>query len=397
VLCALRDPEPMSGPSTDKRPLIAHLVFRFDYGGLENGIVNLVNGLREDLFRHAVIALTEASDFRRRIQRSDVTVHSIQKQPGKDPRAYLRLFRLIRSLRPSILHSRNLGTLEGALLARLAGVPARIHGEHGWDVYDPDGTNRKYRALRRAINPAVSQFVTVSKELQQWLVQRVGIRDSKVIRICNGVDTERFAIRDDAARRQLPPELSAPGTMIVGSVTRFSEIKDPLNLVRAFVEARRSSQGQALRLVMLGDGDLRPRAEQMLQESGNAAAAWLPGSRDDVPALMRAMDVFVLGSRREGISNTVLEAMATGLPVIASAVGGNLELVQDQVTGVLTPPGESASIARALLSYAARPQLRLEHGRLARLRAEQEYSLRRMLMDYETLYRSHSALALEAA
>jgi glycosyltransferase involved in cell wall biosynthesis len=111
---------------------------------------------------------------------------------------------------------------------------------------------------------------------------------------------------------------------------------------------------------------------------------------------MRAMDIFVLGSRREGISNTVLEAMSSGLPVIASAVGGNLELIQDQVTGVLTPPGDSATIARALLHYVAHPELRIEHGRLARLRAEREYSLRRMLSDYEKLYRSQSGMA-EAA
>jgi len=145
----------------DKRPLIAHVVFRFDYGGLENGIVNIVNGLPEQLFRHAIIAMTEASDFRRRIGRDDVEVHALNKQPGKDPASYLRLFRLIRRLRPAILHTRNFGTLEGALVGRIAGAACRIHGEHGWDVYDPDGTNRKYRAVRRAISPAVSRFVTV--------------------------------------------------------------------------------------------------------------------------------------------------------------------------------------------------------------------------------------------
>jgi len=373
------------------------VVFRFDYGGLENGIVNIVNGLPEQLFRHAIIAMTEASDFRRRIGRDDVEVHALNKQPGKDPASYLRLFRLIRRLRPAILHTRNFGTLEGALVGRIAGAACRIHGEHGWDVYDPDGTNRKYRAVRRAISPAVSRFVTVSKELQQYLIDRVGIPAPKVTRICNGVDTDRFRPREDAARALLPAERFPPGAVIVGSVTRFSEIKDPMNLVRAFIEARRSGEGAALRLLMLGDGPLRAQAEQMLAESGNASAAWLPGSRDDVAALMRAMDVFVLGSLREGISNTVLEAMASGLPVVASAVGGNLELIQNQTTGVLTPPGDSAAIAQVLLHYAREPQRRLEHGRQARERAVREYSLRRMLADYENLYRLHSGLTLEAA
>ena len=381
----------------DKRPLIAHVVFRFDYGGLENGIVNIVNGLPEGLFRHVIIAMTEASDFRRRIRRDDIEVHALNKQPGKDPLAYLRLFRLIRQLQPAILHTRNLGTLEGALIGRVAGAACRIHGEHGWDVYDPDGTNRKYRTMRRVISPAVSRFVTVSKELQGYLIERVGIPAPKVTRICNGVDTDRFLPREDAARALLPAARFPAGTIVVGSVTRFSEIKDPLNLVRAFIEARCASEGEALRLLMVGDGPLRPKAEQLLAESGNSSAAWLPGSRDDVAALMRAMDVFVLGSLREGISNTVLEAMSSALPVVASAVGGNLELIQNQTTGVLLPPGDSAAIAQVLLQYAREPQRRLQHGRDARERAEREYSLRRMLTDYENLYRMHSGLSLEAA
>jgi sugar transferase, PEP-CTERM/EpsH1 system associated len=376
----------------DMRPLIAHVVFRFDYGGLENGVVNVVNGLPERLFRHTIIALTETSDFRRRIRRDDVEVHALNKQPGKDPGAYLRLFRLLRRLRPAILHTRNVGTLEGALVGRIAGTACRIHGEHGWDTHDPDGTNRKYRLLRRAMNPAINAFVTVSEELQRWLVERIGIAPAKVTRICNGVDVERFRMRSDDARALLPPERFPAGTIVVGSVTRFSEIKDPLNLVHAFIEARRARGGESLRLLMLGDGSLRAPAEQLLAQAGLSAEAWLPGSRDDVPALMRAMDVFVLGSRREGISNTVLEAMASGLPVIASAVGGNLELVRPGETGMLVPPGEPAAITAALLDYVAHRDLRVQHGSRARARVEHEYSLRRMLADYERLYRMHTQM-----
>jgi len=386
---------PSSAAAPDARPLVAHLVFRFDYGGLENGVVNVVNGLPEDGFRHAIVALTRATDFRQRIRRPDVEVHELDKQPGRDPGAYLRLFRLMQRLRPAILHTRNLGTLEGALVARMAGVRARVHGEHGWDTHDPHGTSRKHRLLRRMINPSVDRFVAVSQELQQWLTDDIGVPAARVSRICNGVDTDRFVPASTGGRARLPAERFPPQAITIGSVTRFSEIKDPLALVRAFIAARRAPGGQELCLMMLGDGPLRPQAEQMLRESGDAAAAWLPGSRDDVAELMRAMDVFVLGSRREGISNTVLEAMATGLPVIASAVGGNLELIQDGTTGMLTAPGDSDAIAAALLVYASQPALRQEHGRMARQRAEREYSLRRMLSAYEQLYRSQSAFVTE--
>ena len=179
-------------PGIGEPPLVAHVVFRFDVGGLENGVVNLINRLPADEIRHAVIALTEATDFRRRVRRPDVVIHELHKQPGKDPAAYLRLFRLLRELRPAVVHTRNFGTLDCQTVACLAGVPLRIHGEHGWDIHDPDGTNRKYRMMRRAIAPLIHRFVTVSRDLERYLVETVGVAAGKVQRICNGVDTERF-------------------------------------------------------------------------------------------------------------------------------------------------------------------------------------------------------------
>lgn len=384
-------------PARDPRPLIAHIVFRFDYGGLENGVVNVINGLPEDAFRHTVIALSECTDFKARIRRRDVTVHALGKQAGKDPGAYLRLYRLLRKIRPDITHSRNLATLESAVVARLAGVPQRIHGEHGWDIYDPDGTNRKYRAMRRLASPAIGRFVTVSRELEKWLTDFVGIRASKITRICNGVDTEKFRRVEGGPRTLLPEPLRAPGMVVFGSVLRFSPIKDPLNLVRAFIAARRDASGASIRLAMIGDGAIRTDAERLLREAGLAQDAWLPGARDDVPALLREMDVYVLGSLREGISNTVLESMSTGLPVIATRTGGNIELVNDGITGRLIAPGSPDELAAAMLAYARDSNMRRVHGAAARERIEKEYSLRRMLRDYEALYRACSVQVGEAA
>ena len=376
------------------RPLIAHVVFRFDVGGLENGVANLVNRLPAEEFRHAIIALTEVTDFRARIRRDDVTFHALNKRAGKDPGAYLRLYRLLRRLRPDVVHTRNLGTLDCQLVARVAGVPVRIHGEHGWDIYDPDGTNPRYIRRRRVLGPVVHRFVAVSRELEEWLVQRVGIPRHKVSRICNGVDTARFRPRAEgaAAAADLPVDRFPSGSVIVASVTRFEPIKDPLNLVRAFIEARKRlrEEGSAvdLRLLMIGDGPLRPDALRLLEGSGEANAAWLPGSRGEIDAWLRAAHVFALGSRREGISNTVLEALASGLPVIASATGGNLELVEAGVTGMLVPPSDPAALAEAIVRYASDAGLRTQHGLAARARAEQHFSLDGMIAAYRALYHS---------
>jgi sugar transferase (PEP-CTERM/EpsH1 system associated) len=384
-------------PAADDRPLIAHVLLRFDYGGLENGVVNVINGLPQGEFRHAVVALTEATAFARRLERADVGVYALNKRPGNDPLALLRLYRVLRALKPAVVHTRNLAALEGALVARLAGAPSRVHGEHGWDVHDPEGRSRKYRALRRLLSPSIQRFVAVSAELEEWLVEAVGIPRAKVLRICNGVDTRRFRPSSGEARTLLPVERCGPGCVVVGSVTRFSAIKDPLNLVQAFIAARRDPQGATLRLVMVGDGALKADAERMLQEAGCARDAWLPGSRDDVAPLLRELDVFVLGSAREGISNTVLEAMATGLPVIASATGGNLELLEDGATGRLVAPRERGALAQALLTYAGDPAMRAAHGRAARARAEQRYSLTGMIAAYQSLYESQCGSAREAA
>src|SRR5690606_5551515 len=140
-----------------------HVVYGFDTGGLENGIVNLVNNLPTARFRHAIVALTHcAPTFSARIRREDVTFIELDKPPGHAFRLYPRLLRLFREHRPAIVHTRNLAALESQLPACLARVPARIHGEHGWDVADPNGAGRKNRLLRRLYKPFVQRYIALS-------------------------------------------------------------------------------------------------------------------------------------------------------------------------------------------------------------------------------------------
>ena len=376
------------GPAEkDQRRLIVHIVFRFDYGGLENGLVNLIHGTSGSGLRHTVIALTDATSFAERLP-ADVPVHCLGKRPGKDPAAYLRLYRLLRRLKPHVVHTRNIGTLDCALIAFVARVPIRVHGEHGWDVFDPDGSNRKYRLMRRVLSLFVHRIVTVSDDLRCWLVQTVGIPDTKVQHICNGVDTGRFRPRSERDRSVVPAQCTANGGVVVGSVTRFSAIKDPMNLVEAFValSAVTAESGQAATLVMVGDGELHERARNRLAEAGLSGRAWLPGSRDDVPELLRSLDLFVLGSLKEGISNTILEAMASGLPIIASDAGGNAELINPGVNGELVPPGDRGGLARRLAAYIGDPDLRKTHGKASRARALSQFSLDGMIDKYRSMY-----------
>jgi sugar transferase (PEP-CTERM/EpsH1 system associated) len=365
-----------------RKLLVAHVLFRFDYGGLENGVVNLVNRLPAERFDHAIVALTEATDFRNRVRRSDVAVHALGKRPGNDPRMYWRLYRLLRRLRPDIVHTRNFGTLDCSFIAWLAGVPRRIHGEHGWDINDPDGTVRKYQLLRRVFGLWVQRWLTVSRDLSRWLAERCRIPATRIGQIYNGVDTERF--------RPTTHPAASPSVVTIGTVTRFQPIKDPLNLARAYIHARRLLTDHAieLRLVLAGDGDLRKEVEAVLAAAGASSQVQFLGSRDDVAALLPTFDVFVLASRREGISNTILEAMACGLPVIATATGGNLEIVEDGTTGTLVPVQDAAALGAAIARYALDAALRRAHGQAGRQRAEQRYALDTMVGQYADCYLS---------
>lgn len=368
--------------------LVMHVVYRFSVGGLENGVVNLINRMPGQKFRHCVVALTECEpDFTTRVTTPDVEFISLHKPPGHGFKLYPRLYQLFREQRPLIVHTRNLAALEAAVPAWAAGVGARVHGEHGWDTSDPAGLRHKYRLLRRAYSPFVNRYVALSGQLEAYLVDRVGIAPRRVERICNGVDTLRFHSAGMRSALSGSPFGDDPATVIVGTVGRLQTVKDQLNLVRAFAIARSHGEnGQRLRLLIAGDGPLRADIEAEIRAGALEKVVWLAGERKDVPDVMRSLDVFALPSRAEGISNTILEAMASALPVVATDVGGNGELVEAGRSGVLVPAENPAAMADALLCYAADAALRNSHGRAGRGRVEQSFSLDGMVSRYTQLY-----------
>lgn len=373
----------------DPRPLICHVVYRFDVGGLENGVVNLINRLPETAWRHQILALTEVAEpFRRRIQRADVDYLSLAKPPGHLVRQYPLLHSHFRAAMPAIVHTRNLAALEAAAPAWSAGVPVRIHGEHGRDARDPDGQRRRYRMVRRAYSPFVSRYVTVSRDLERYLVQRVGIPASRVVHLCNGVDTDRFRPRRFEDRLPVGCPFDRRRHWLVGTVGRLDPVKDQTNLARAFARLVHGTPTarERMRLVLAGDGPLRPEVERIVDEAAIRPLVWFAGERSDVPEVLRHLDCFVLPSLGEGISNTILEAMASGVPVVATAVGGNGELVSDGYTGALVPAADSDALAQRILGYFLDPVLAHRHGAGGRQRAVGTFSLQDMVDRYHELY-----------
>ncbi len=281
------------------------------------------------------------------------------------------------------MHTRNIGCLEAQIPAWLAGVPCRVHGEHGWDVSDPDGSNRKYQWLRRLHSPLVHRFIALSKELEDYLLRQVRISPGKLSRIYNGVDNHHFHPGDSDV---LPPVFADSDSVVFGTVGRMHGVKDQVTLARAFIQLCRQRPKLAARLVLLGDGPLRETCVQLFADAGLSERTWLPGSRDDVADIMRAFDVFVLPSQAEGISNTILEAMACGLPVIATAVGGNAELVDTGHTGTLVPRDNPEALAAQMAIYGDNPQLRRQQGENGCNRIAERFSMAQMLSAYSGVY-----------
>lgn len=386
--CTLDRIYPACHDQTVGRISVCHIIFKLDYGGLENGLVNLINHLPSNRYNHTIICLKNATDFRHRIVRPDVRVYEINKNDGKDVAVYWRVWRLLRQLRPDIVHTRNLPTIDMFLPSVLAGTKSLIHGEHGLDMNELDGHSWKYNQLRQFSNLFVTKYVSISHDLSSWLNQRIGIPEEKISLIYNGVDTDLF--HPGPSNISLNEQMGSNfhELFVIGTIGRIQPVKGHIYLVQAFIRIleQRPDLRPRLRLAIIGDGSELQAIKDILNSHNALNNVWLPGFRNDTAELYRSFDLFALPSLREGISNTALEAMASGLPLVATHVGGNPEVVINNETGFLVPHQDSNALASALLRYIDNPALVYQHGRDGRIRAESIFSLESMVESYDQLY-----------
>lgn len=372
------------------RPLIAHVLYRLDTGGMEHMLVTLINQTCQH-YRHVVICLEGYGALRDRIQPDDVSCMSLDKKSGKDWRCYFRLWRVLRNLSPDLVHTYNVGAVDVAPVARLAGVRHVVHAERGRDAADPRGERRKYRLLRRWLLPFIDRYLTVSGDLQNWLIEKVGIPPSRVLCIPNGIDVSAFsAIAHETDARPLLGTFAPPGTVLIGTVGRLDAVKDHAGLITAFriLCETLPHERERLRLVLVGGGSRHAALESQIARDELSEQVQLLGNRNDVAALLAELDVFVLSSIAEGMPGVVLEAMASGLPVVATDVGGVGEVVVAGVTGTLVAASNPKGLAEALAGYVLDDGLRTSHGKAGRERAETQFSLQTMLSAYIALYDS---------
>jgi sugar transferase (PEP-CTERM/EpsH1 system associated) len=373
-------------PSDGAVPLIVHLIYRLDFGGLENLLVERINRMPAAAYRHAIVALTETTDFASKIKKPGVALFSLHKQPGLSPATHFALWKLLRQLKPAILHSYNLSAVEYAPAALLAGVPVRINGAHGRDAADPEGRNRKHNFLRRAMVPFYDCCYANSAAMVEWNRQVIGVPESKSRLLGNGIDADKFHPPLAGARQGLAA--FGPGCTVIGAVGRVEEVKNHAGLVDAFIalRARCPDQAAQLRLAIVGGGPLLAALRAKVEAAGIAELVWLPGARSDVADILRGLDIFVMSSLAEGTPGSALEAMASGLPVVGTRVGGIPEVIDDGVTGMLVPPADPAAMAAALARYVLAPELRCRHGKAGRERILRKYNMPAMVAAYQSMY-----------
>lgn len=366
--------------------MIVHVLYRLDTGGMERIVVSLIQATR-DRYRHAVIALTGFGVLRAEIDDVAVACLSLEKKSGKDLPCYWRLWRALRALKPDLVQTYNIGTLDLAPIVKLAGVRRLVHAEHGRDAADPRGESSKYLRLRRWMAPFIDRYVAVAPDLQHWLIEHAGISRAKVAYIANGINAEAFDVsRAHSAPRRLLGEFAPPGSVLVGHVARLDKVKDQAGLVQAFELLRKACAHADCRLILAGEGPQRDELERLIAELGLTGTVRLLGTRDDVAELLAECDVFALSSIAEGMPVTLLEAMAASLPVVATDVGSVSLVVEAGVTGTLVPAVDPPAMAEALRAYVMDEALRHQHGAAGCARVAARFSLSAMVTGYVTLY-----------
>jgi sugar transferase (PEP-CTERM/EpsH1 system associated) len=364
---------------------VLHVVPFLGVGGTEHGVLKVINGLNEAQFEHSICAVRGIDEeFASRMNMASRAYSAGTAKQGMQFPLF-RLAKIMRQVAPHIVHTRNFGALEAIPAARLAGVPVAIHSEHGYELDILSGLPLRRRTLCRVFYGMADAVFTVTNDLRTYHAKQSWLSIDRFRVIENGVDTQRFSLCPGAAVA-IRRELGIPqDRLVIGSVGRLVPIKDYPTLLRAVETLIRN--GKNLHLLLVGAG---PELEKLKAYAAASEALTgrviFAGASDRIPELLNAMDIFVLPSICEGMSNTILEAMASGLPVIVSRVGGNPGLVQDGRTGWLFTPQDSETLAELLVQLSDSPGQRREFGEEARRRAVEQFSLAGMLDHYRHLY-----------
>jgi L-malate glycosyltransferase len=355
---------------------IMQVVYSLNTGGSESLSRDIILGLNRRTFSPSICALGEGGAIQDELEQHGVRCYTMHRRSGIDTSLPWRLYRLFRQEKVQIVQTHHHGQLLYSILgARLAGARV-IHAEH--DFYSLQ--SKKVQQQLRWSARWCDSIVGVSEGVSEFLRHDVGIPRRKVVTIHNGVDCERFTPRNSVTRQEVG--LSTED-LLIGTVARLEPVKDLFMLLNAFQIVRRVCS--SVKLLIVGDGSLKAGLEHRAKDLGLEKDVLFLGRRSDIPAVLGLLDIFVLSSFEEGLPLVILEAMAAGKPVVATAVGSVPEIVTSE-TGVLVPRREPDQLAGALQKLLLDATLRMAMGKAGRALVESRYNLNDTVKRYQSLY-----------
>lgn len=362
---------------------ITHVVENLNRGGLERMVLDLVKEQRRQGHQVQVLCLFERGALAGELEALGIPVIACGKRKGFDLRALGRLRRALADQRTDVMHTHNAVAHYQAVLASVGmGLRQVVNTRHGMGAQQKPG--RREWLFRRALK-ATDAVVAVCEAARRDAVRRGIVPAAKTCVVPNGIVLEGFDVASDAMHERLARLIRVPrGTRIIGSVGRLNWTKDQAGLIRAFRIVRHAMPDTAL--VLVGDGELRETLRACAFDEGIAGCVHFLGDRDDVRDLLQGFDLFALSSVTEGYSMALLEACAAGLPIVATDVGGNAEIVRDEATGRLVPPCDPPAMAAAILDLLRASQRASRLGTAARTWVETHGSLQAMAASYGRLY-----------
>lgn len=349
-------------------------------GGREKVVLDLVKHIDKSIFDVEIACLGTEGTLYENFRQLNVTLHFFRKGPGLDIWLFERLRKFIQNGRYRIVHCHNPGALlYGGVAAKLSNVPRIINTEHG---YGNEISKRKVIA-ETILRNRISKTVAVSNDLRKNLYANFMAKKNKIITIHNGISCKSSKSGIDKAAFKKSIGINS-GDYVIGTVGRLETVKDHKTLIEAFNIVNR--QSKKTKLIIVGDGKEKDSLHKTVQNLKLEKCIIFTGERNDINDLLDVMDVFVLSSLSEGVSITLLEAMRHGIPIIATSVGGNKEVIENQKTGILVAKKNPMELSAYLLFLRKNIELANSLKDKARERVMKDFNITTILKRYESLY-----------
>ena len=370
---------------------VAHIINSLEYGGAEKVLVNIVNNEDQSEVQPFVFSLSDINPLQEEL-RAEIPFFFYKKCPVFDFALVFKLFRKFRALRIDIVHMHGWGIYpESFLAAYLARVPVKILMDHGLVSLENEEQDEKtkYHCFKDTILSffinRTAAFIAVSNDMKINMVRRKQIAAEKIFVIHNGIPAPAAVSGESTPIPCIEAIKKGGEPVILCSVGRLAEIKNYRTLIAAFHEVRKHQAG--IKLLLVGDGPERMQLEETIADLKLDNDVFMPGFSQEVLSILKQVNVFILPSFFEGISIAMLEAMSVGLPVIASRVGGNIELIEDGRNGFLFAPDDREALVSSILTLVADKSLQEKFSKANRLKFIEHYSIDISISRYHEVYR----------